>query len=664
MHGLSNPFSLLRSLLSPGSRLAATLQAYFRSGWAFFMPYLAAYLLYAWLKWPVNPCEVGTENTKNISVCESVVSGQWSIVPPLLHAYWFLHGVHTMLAGMALWHWWRNKAYRPSLAAHRLPRTAFRPLPTNRHPLLATVTTALPWFCFAILFLIPGAYLEFPADPWAHFSRINEWSARMYIADHSAGQKVSYLLAYSLFGFLKYVPLELVALDVFHTTVCLLLTWQYYRLARATELQTAPSLIFAILSTVTLGNNIFGFYRYYGISSSAFAQIGFLAGTRCLLIFSNRWIAYRLRKMTPSAILGTLVSLGLTCVLAAMNHLQALGLIALSAGAIGMWTLVAKFGKMALATITSLTVLAGFGLVIAFEHEAKGTWFNAWCGFAFLSGGPATFRAMEIFGTVGLMNLIAGVLLLRRNHVAGWLTVFPALALFTPIFALPLTLGLQSVSSIEMFNRMLLAIPVPLALVWLANSWFRPSHKTQATSLAQSEASPRWKPAYPLTLLGLAFLTTAPASYPNFNRFFNSLERSNIATGWQTFPAEVREVLASIPREQPMFGPPNARFASDSFGLTALLHTSRDFVASRQVEETARTIPHVHDFNPAAGLLLVRPTAATVPMSYAGYLSRHWPPQALAFDSAGYPELRRLAEAQHGSPVGEGNVQLFRFRLR
>ena len=31
------------------------LVAYFRSGWAFLIPYLAAYLLYAWLKWPVNP---------------------------------------------------------------------------------------------------------------------------------------------------------------------------------------------------------------------------------------------------------------------------------------------------------------------------------------------------------------------------------------------------------------------------------------------------------------------------------------------------------------------------------------------------------------------------------------------------------------------------------
>lgn len=36
------------------SRVEGLLLSYFRSGWAFLIPYLAAYLLYAWLKGPVN----------------------------------------------------------------------------------------------------------------------------------------------------------------------------------------------------------------------------------------------------------------------------------------------------------------------------------------------------------------------------------------------------------------------------------------------------------------------------------------------------------------------------------------------------------------------------------------------------------------------------------
>lgn len=618
------------------------LSTYFRSGWAFFIPYLAAYLLYAWLKWPVNFSAAEETTGKTIFEINSLASARLSLIPCLLHLYWGLHAIHLILAVLTLRHWWKNSTSIRGVSPLVISLDT-RSLSTE------AALRLLPWLCIALIFWISGPYLEFPADPWAHYSRINEWEARTYITAHSAGQKASYFFAYSLFGILKNVPLELAALDVFHAAVCLLVTWQYYRLARATELQITPSLIFAILGTVTLGNNIFGFYRYYGISSSAFAQIGFLAGTRCLLVFSKQWIACPSREKAPSTIVSTLASMGLACAMAAMNHLQALGLIALSTGAISMWAVVAKFGKVGLIMITTLMVLASLGSMRILNHDAENIWLNDWGSFALLSGEAATYRAMEILGLVGLVNLISAILLTCRNHVVGWLTLFPVLALSTPIFAFPLSHGLQAISSIEMFNRMLLAIPVPMSLVCLADWWLRHS---------------RIKPAYPIIILGLAFLTTAPPSYPNFNRLFNSLERSNIGIGWQTYPAGVREILASLPRDQPIFGPPNALFISDSFGLTALLHTSRDFAASRQVAETAKNVAYVHDFNPAAGLLLVSPTAATEPTSYAGYLSRHWSPQVLAFESAGYAELRRLAEAQRGSPIGEGDVQLFLFGLR
>ena len=48
------------------------LTAYFRSGWAFLIPYLAVYLFYAWLRLPVNPVD----------------GNQWSVVPPLLLLPW------------------------------------------------------------------------------------------------------------------------------------------------------------------------------------------------------------------------------------------------------------------------------------------------------------------------------------------------------------------------------------------------------------------------------------------------------------------------------------------------------------------------------------------------------------------------------------------------
>ena len=86
------------------SKGAEDLRRYFHSGWAFLIPYLAAYLLYWWLKWPVNPWSRPGSG--------AVVSGQWPAVPPLLHVYWTLHAVNLVFAVIALRAWWRERCRR------------------------------------------------------------------------------------------------------------------------------------------------------------------------------------------------------------------------------------------------------------------------------------------------------------------------------------------------------------------------------------------------------------------------------------------------------------------------------------------------------------------------------------------------------------------------
>jgi hypothetical protein len=102
------------------------------------VPYLGAYLLYAWLGWPVNA---------------GAGAGRW--IPCLLHVYWVLHAAHFALAIVALHSWWRS--------AHVL------------RPQYSVLWTLAPWIGLALLFWIPGVYLEFPADPWQHYARLNEW---------------------------------------------------------------------------------------------------------------------------------------------------------------------------------------------------------------------------------------------------------------------------------------------------------------------------------------------------------------------------------------------------------------------------------------------------------------------------------------------------------
>lgn len=69
------------------------------------MPYLFFYLLYPWLRWPVNPVLDGKPGPPFVGPLSP---------PPLIHVFWSLHGIHLLLAGRAL-STWRNHRIHPSL---------------------------------------------------------------------------------------------------------------------------------------------------------------------------------------------------------------------------------------------------------------------------------------------------------------------------------------------------------------------------------------------------------------------------------------------------------------------------------------------------------------------------------------------------------------------
>jgi hypothetical protein len=130
--------------------------------------------------------------------------------------------------------------------------------------------------------------LEFPADPWEHYRRINEWSWLHTVGEHTIWSKSSYFLDYSLLGRIAPPTRQLFWLNFYYTGCCLLLCWQYYRLARAVGLGERASMLFVILQSVLFGNNIFGFYRYYGLASTIFGQLGAVALIRIAIEFANQ----------------------------------------------------------------------------------------------------------------------------------------------------------------------------------------------------------------------------------------------------------------------------------------------------------------------------------------------------------------------------------------
>jgi len=486
------------------------------------------------------------------------------------------------------------------------------------------------------------------------------------VGEHIVWAKSSYFLAYSLLGQIAPPTRQLHWLDLYYTGCCLLLCWQYYRLARAVGLGERASMLFVILQTVLFGNNVFGFYRYYGISSSIFAQIGAVALTRVAIEAARgEWrmetgdrnespasglppVAFRLsaflrppfslRLLPPSSLLPAAASsvlpspfsVFLRAVLAALstffrlkksarpaahgaiaceqaptvsripafphfrfssalpspfsvllraalaalallaliafNHVQGLGIAALGLGAVAVWRLIewrrsTIWWLAAGALVLSIIAVLWFPRDPAIDqlHRRDG-WFTAWFGLkVFAFSLPVGDRTLQILGLFGLINLAAGLFLLRRNHVVGWLTITPLIALSLPFIAIPFASALAQHGgpvNIVTFQRMLFEIPSGLALVALGAQWWqgaRSKEQGTRTEVSQEETEPkksnqesgvwsfagfsvsrfsafphfRFSSALPspfsFLLLALAALVLIPANGPCYNRFWQAL---------------------------------------------------------------------------------------------------------------------------------------------
>ena len=664
------------------------LVAYFRSGWAFLIPYLAAYLLYAWLKWPVNPVAAGSSPVDGGQLAVSAIGALPSTgVPCLLHVYWFLHALHLVLGALALRAWWRESGATVTGATDDSESVSNRAAP----PLLSTVSlsdnrppsamdrlwAAMPWLLLALLFYIPGVYLEWPSDPWEHLRRINEWRVLDTVAAHSTWMKSSYFIPYSLLSWCVGLR-QIFWLDFYYTGICLLLCWQYYRLARACDLGERASMMFVLLQALLFGNNIFSFYRYYGISSSIYAQLGAVALTRIVLeaakspqlslrfFFSVPPLISRLTVLRqPPTVYGLLLTGVPLLSLTAFNHVQGLGIAGLGIAAVVVWWLIewrrSTLGWLALAAVgLSVATIFWFPRNPALDegYRPQG-WLTAWYGFnLFTPSSPAFDRAIAILGWTGLANLAAGLWIIGRNHVAGWLTLLPLLALCTPFITLPLItiLTRKNPSDIMIiFNRTLFAIPVGLAFAVVGEQTFSVlrtsiTHRVHIISGIQ----------FTVLIAIIVAIVAVPADAPNYNRTSNSLTITPSDLRMQRIVAESTklDIIKNFTPDPPLLT------ATRGIGFVLRAAGRRDlsnFIGNRLIipplipsDDRGNLIESIADsINRKQHTKLILPDASilTSRSSTSGYLSGHWNSHQVALEYIAGPELETiLAKTRESLP--------------
>ncbi|HEY4301539.1 MAG TPA: hypothetical protein VGM73_11735 [Candidatus Didemnitutus sp.] len=493
-----------------------------------------------------------------------------------------------------------------------------------------------------LIFWIPGTYLEFPADPWDHFARINEWSGVLRVTDNPHWTKASYFLAYSLVGA---EPGNLWRLDLYGSGCSLLLCWQYYRLAAAVGLRHRACLGFAIVQALLLGNNLFGFYRYYGISSSLFAQLGAVTLTRLawewaragfpartLLAMRTGW-----RQAVPLC-----VPVVLLFTLIACNHAQGLVIAVFGVASAAGWR-VAGRSRRAAAGLAALLVVASVAAGAFWPRDPQAIaaarsdgWLSGWLGFNLFSiGSPAFERAGLIVGWLGGFDLLAAVVLVRRNHPAAWLALTPVVLLCLPLTALP---ALQALAAhgepIFTFHRFLFAIPSGLALVALLEDGGR-RRITRAGAIAAG-------------VLALLALVVLPPESPICNRLYNLLSRP--AADLVSLPPDVG--AARPPASTPILfaAPEQMNYILRATGHRTYEKSWRPILG----ESPPQLIEQFRDdwkdrLAPGTTVVLRNWQSVVTAASASGMMSGHWPAQFVAEGQTGEPEL-----IEFGKKRGEG----------
>ncbi len=577
--------------------LVSWVRAYFYSGWGFLVPYLFVYLLYAGLGWPVHS------------------SGH---VPSLLTVYWGLHVFHTLGAALALWSWWR------------IP---------NQGRFTARLWPAIPWVLLGMFLLLPGIYWEYPGDNWAHFGRINAWAQFDTVRGNSDWAKSSYFLAYS---FNRLSPHNASSLELYYAGASLLLCWQYRQLARGAGLRPAAAFLMAVLPVIFAGNSTFSFHRYYGISSTVLAQLAAVAFVR---VCANAAPTpgrpgWRFARATQA---------GLLLLLMAFEHKQAVALAGVGLAAVALWRLqewrpAATLWAMGMALGSSVLVAAWQGPQSeSIASLRAGGWLSAVGGFNLAPGSIAYAQAMQVLGWFGLANVIAGLFLLRKNHLAGWLTVTPVAAVVLPVTGMPLAEYLFHLSPLHVpvFSRLFFAIPTGFALVaWL-------DLKTSGKGTLNQSTHPAGAFMWPVAL---ALLLVLPADAPSFNRFWHAVAVPPADLTLREIPPEFSTPAVERLRAQSgwfMTRPAAGVVAMASGQPIVLIHGQRliqypdlvppaVFAARDQAELSADRSRPLLVFIPAPELI-------HSPLSLAACLSEHWLAQEVALNLAGEREAKRQA---------------------
>ncbi|RMD84403.1 MAG: hypothetical protein D6808_07065, partial [Candidatus Dadabacteria bacterium] len=358
----------------------------------------------------------------------------WALSIPLsflFYAFQFLHLAFALYIAKKLWGFFKN----------------------------APLGDKVFWSLLALFFLLPGAYLEFPSDPWEHFRRIFRWQHLGYISDYPVNckAKFAYFWAYSLLGFAP-IGWRIKLCGLYSAFWEILLCLSLYRLLKLCKVPKRWAYIHIVAFIATFGTNLFGI-RYYALASTPLAYCAYLELLSALVagVF----------KDNPK----TLVWGVALCTIIAFNHIQELIFVALMSSALAAYSkLSVEIKKLNLQLVCAAfliftTSILYFGMFLI--HNYPNIYSNMIPGqlnrFGMFKIWDSSYGFyMETITVAGWVSLVCSTIFFEKSPLLFYMTLVPSLSLLFPITA---AIYAYFIPTGYLTYRILYAFPLSVGLV-------------------------------------------------------------------------------------------------------------------------------------------------------------------------------------------------------
>jgi len=275
-----------------------------------------------------------------------------------------------------------------------------------------------------VVCFLPGAFLEYPTDPWEHFRRIVNWSQMEKVGQYGYPFKFAYFWDWVFLGRVPF-SWRYSMLDALSGFWLSLLAFHFYAFIRDLGVSRSWAKLHVAGFFFLFGITAFNF-RYYALSTTPLAYVAYLRAAR--LVLSSQ--ARRLPGLLFFSALVALVTL---------NHFQELAFICLTTAVVLGVRRYERAGQdqqnqfRRFATIFAVGGLAaGFLLRPSMAHSLKETgagFLTRWGSFRVWDTSLSYFEAMAV---PGVLSLILSVGIFSRRRLLNALNLAPLTALLFP----------------------------------------------------------------------------------------------------------------------------------------------------------------------------------------------------------------------------------------